>query len=253
MNRLDNKVALITGSGAGIGKEIAKRFAEEGAKIVIADFNEAALTDTVKELQAAGHEAFGVKVNVAVEEDVQRMIDDAIGHFGQLDILVNNAGVSDNMQAAGNVTDEVWQRVFDINVTGVMRGIRKVLPHFIERGKGTIVNMASISGLFGGRGGLGYTAAKHAIVGMTKNVASQYGPQGIRCNALAPGQIQTGFAANMDHIDKFGMEVAIRGTNLMPRAGTVDDVANIALFLASDESDLVNGVALAADAGWSAY
>ena len=106
---------------------------------------------------------------------------------------------------------------------------------------------------WGGRGGLGYTAAKHAIVGMTKNVASQYGAQGVRCNAIAPGQIQTGFAANMANVDKFGMEAAIRGTNLMSRAGTVDDVANIALFLASDESDLINGVALAADAGWSAY
>jgi NAD(P)-dependent dehydrogenase (short-subunit alcohol dehydrogenase family) len=157
------------------------------------------------------------------------------------------------MQAAENVKDETWQRVMDINVTGVMRGLRQIIPVFLKNGGGTIVNMASIAGLTGGRGGLAYTAAKHAVVGMTKNIASQYGPQNIRCNAIAPAHIETGFAAAMTNVDQFGLEVATRGVNLMPKAGTVQDISNIAVFLASDESAYINGVALAADAGWSAY
>lgn len=253
MDRLKDRVAIITGSGAGIGKEIAHNFAKEGAKVVIADFNEEALNKTVEELKAEGYEALGVKVNVAVEEDVAKMVDDTVQVFGQVNILVNNAGVGDNMQAAANVKDETWERVMNINVNGVMRALRKIIPVFTKNGGGTIVNMASISGLTGGRGGLAYTAAKHAVVGMTKNVASQYGPQNIRCNAIAPAQVETGFAANMTNVDEFGMKVATRGVNLMPKAGTVQDIANIALFLASDESAYINGVAIAADAGWSAY
>ena len=253
MGKLQDKVAIITGSGAGIGKEIARTYASEGAKVVIADFNEEALNSTVAEFKETGYEAFGVKVNVAIEEDVQKMITDTVAKFGRIDILVNNAGVGDNMQAASNVEDAVWQRVLDINVTGVMRTMRQVLPLFVENGGGTIVNMASIAGLTGGRGGLAYTTAKHAVVGMTKNIASHYGPQNIRCNAIAPAHVETGFAATMTNVDPFGMEQSIRGVKMMPKAGQVSDIANIALFLASDDSGLINGVALAADAGWSAY
>lgn len=253
MKRLENKVAIITGSGSGIGKEIALTYAKEGAKVVIADYSDEAMNQTVEELKTAGYETYGVKVNVAVNKDVERLIDDVIREYGKIDILVNNAGVGDNMQAAANVEDATWDRVMDINLNGVMYGMRKVIPHFQERGAGTIINMASISGLTGGRGGLAYTAAKHAVVGMTKNVASQYGPENIRCNAIAPGHVESGFGANMDNVDKFGMEIATRGVNLMAKAGTVDDIGNIALFLASEESSLINGVALAADGAWSAY
>ena len=253
MGRLQDKVAIITGSGAGIGKAIATAYAEEGAKVVIADFNEEALNSTVNELKNAGHNALGIKVNVTSEVDVQHMISVAISEFGRVDILVNNAGVGDNMQAAANVQDDVWNRVMNINVTGVMRCIRAILPHFEQNGAGTIVNMASLAGVMGGRGGLTYTAAKHAVVGMTKNVASHYGPLGIRSNAIAPGQIETGFAASMTNIDQFGMKQAIRGVSLMPRAGQVSDVSNIAVFLASEDSSLINGVVITADAGWSAY
>src|SRR5699024_1687768 len=160
----------------------------------------------------------GMKVNVAVEEDVAKMIDGTVAEFGRVDILVNNAGVGDNMEAAANVKDETWERAMDVNVKGVMRSLRKVIPVFIENGGGTIVNMASNTGLTGGRGGLAYTATKHAVVGMTKNVASQYGPQNIRCNAIAPAQIETGFAASMTNVDEFGMKAATRGLELMPKA-----------------------------------
>src|SRR5699024_6054016 len=136
---------------------------------------------------------------------------------------------------------------------GVMRITRKAIPLFLENGGRTFVTMASISGVTAGRGRFTYTAAKHAVVGMTKNVASQYGGSNIRSNEIAPGQIETGFAAAMDNIDQYGMEAATRVVNLIPNVGKPEDVANIALFLASDESRYINGVTLAADAGWSAY
>ncbi|MET4561128.1 NAD(P)-dependent dehydrogenase (short-subunit alcohol dehydrogenase family) [Lysinibacillus parviboronicapiens] len=208
----------------------------------VADCNEDALKTTVTEFNEAGYDAFGVKVNV-----------DAVAHFGRIDILVNNAGVGDNMQATANVQDTVWQRVMDINVTGMMRAIRQALPVLIENGGGTIVNMALIAGLTGGRGGLAYTNAKHAVVGMTKNIASHYGPQNIRCNAIAPGHVETGFAAAMTNVNPFGMEQSVRGVSLMSKTGQVSDIANIALFLASEDSGLIYGLAIAADAGWSTY
>ncbi|MEK3799011.1 glucose 1-dehydrogenase [Peribacillus sp. FSL H8-0477] len=253
MTRLQDKVAIITGSANGIGKAIAGRYAQEGAKIVIADFNEEALNSTVEMFKDKGVQALGVKVNVAVEEDIQRMIDDTVAAFGRVDILVNCAGVLDKMQAAHNVEDDVWQRVMDINVGGVMRSTRKILPLFQAQGSGIIVNLSSIAGLTGGRGGFTYTAAKHAVTGMTKNIASHYGPQGIRCNAIAPAQVETGLVASMEGMDMEGIKYATRGVNLMPRAGTPEEIADIALFLASNESSYVNGVVMAADAGWSAY
>lgn len=253
MGRLEDKTAVITGSAAGIGKEIAWAFAKEGANIVLADFNETALQTAVEEFEAEGFRVHGVAVNVAKTEDVERMVRESVETFGKVDILVNNAGVGDNMQAAANVEDAVWDRVMNINVNGVMYGLRAVIPHFIENGGGVVINMASIAGLTGGRGGLAYTAAKHAVVGMTKNIASQYGPQNIRCNAIAPANIETGFAQTMTNVDKFGMETALRGINLLPKSGQVEDISNIALFLASNESAYINGVTLAADAGWSAY
>ncbi|UJF16345.1 glucose 1-dehydrogenase [Jeotgalibaca sp. MA1X17-3] len=253
INRLLDKVAIITGSGAGIGKTIAKSFAKEGAKVVIVDFDEEALNTTVKEIQDTGREALGLKVNVTSEEDVKKMVSETLSHFGTIDILVNNAGVSDNMQAAGNVEDNVWNRVMDINVMGVMRCVRQVLPYFEKNQAGIILNMSSVAGVTGGRGGLTYTAAKHAVVGMTKNIGSQYGPLGIRCNAVAPGNIQTDFSSRMQNIDQFGMKQAIRATNLIPRAGQVEEIASICVFLASEDSSYINGQTIVADGGWSAY
>lgn len=227
--------------------------AKEGAKVSLADFNEEALNNTVAEFQAQGFEAFGVKVNVASEDDIQRMVDGTVAQFGRVDILVNCAGVLDNMQAAHNVDDAVWNRVMDINVGGVMRGSRKIIPLFTEQGGGTIINLASICGITGGRGGLTYTAAKHAVAGMTKNIASTYGAQGVRCNAIAPAQVDTGLTQSIDNYDMFGLQQATRGTGMMNRSASPAEIAGIALFLASGESSYINGVVLAADDGWSAY
>lgn len=253
MTRLSNKVAIITGGGSGLGKAIAMLYAKEGASIVIADMNMEAANSTVDEIKTQYGKAVAVKTNVTEEADIQEMVETAVEAYGTVDILVNNAGIMDNMFAAGNVTDEVWDRVLAINTTGVMRATRKVLSIFEEKKSGVIVNMASISGLTGGRGGLAYTASKHAVIGMTKNVASQYGHMNIRANAIAPAQVPTNITNNLTQPDKFGMNQAIRGINLLNRPGTTEEIANVALFLASDESSYVNGVVITADAGWSAY
>lgn len=253
MGRLENKVAVITGAGAGIGKAITLLYAKEGAKVVLADMNMEAAEQTAQEIKDNGGDAIAVKTNVTVEEDVQNMIDKAVETYGTVDILVNNAGIVDNMFAAGNVPDDVWDRVLAINTTGVMRAIRKVLPIFVEKKAGVIVNMASLSGVTGGRGGLAYTASKHAVVGMTKNVASQYAHLNIRCNAIGPSAVPTNLTKSLTNPDQFGMERAMAGVKQMPRAGSPEEIANVALFLGSDESSYVNGIIITADAGWSAY
>ena len=253
MGRLENKVAVITGTGAGLGKAITMLYAKEGAKVVIADMNLEAAEETVKEITDNGGQAIAVKTNVTVEEDIQNMYNVAIEKFSTVDILVNNAGIGDNMYAAGNVPDDVWDRVISINTTGAMRAMRKAIQIFEEKKSGVIVNMASLSGVEGGRGGLTYTASKFALVGMTKNVAAHYNKLGIRCNAIAPSAVPTNLAKAMTQPDPFGMERAVAGLNLMPRSGTTEEIANIALFLGSDESSFVNGAVITADAGWSAY
>ena len=253
MGRLTDKVAIVTGAGGGIGREISELYAKEGAKVVVADLNIEGAEETVAHIKAIGGQAIAIKTNVTVEEDIDAMVKAAMDTYGTLDILVNNAGIIDNMYCAANVPDDVWDRVLEINTKSVMRTMRKVLPIFEEKRAGVIVNMASLSGVAGGRGGLAYTASKFAVVGMTKNVASHYSSLGIRCNAIAPGSIPTNITASLTSPDKFGMERAIAGTNLMTRAGTKEEIANIALFLASNESSFVNGEVIKADGGWSAY
>ncbi|MEF3307122.1 SDR family oxidoreductase [Paenibacillus sp. GYB003] len=251
--RLDGKVAIVTGAGSGMGKEIAVLFAREGAKVAVSDINEQSAQATVSQIEAAGGSAVAIVANVANEEDIQRLIDGAIDTYGKLDILVNNAGIMDGMVPAHELTDALWERVFAVNATGPMRAIRKALPHFMEKGKGTIVNIASVGGLYGSRAGAAYTAAKHAVVGLTKNVGFQYAKLGIRCNAIAPGGVKTNIGVGSSSPNEFGLDKAMAGMGINPRTGDPDEIAAVALFLASDESRFVNGTVITADAGWTAY
>lgn len=252
--KLQGKTAVITGAASGMGKEMAVLFANEGAQVVVADINEEAVNLVVGEINTAGGQAKGIVTDITKEEDVERMIDTAIQVYGKLDILVNNAGIMDQMLTAESVTDEIWNRVMDINVTGPMRAIRKAIPHMKEQGHGVIINTASVGGLFGSRAGIAYTASKHAVVGLTKNVGFQYGKLGIRCNAIAPGAVATNIGVGLTHADPYGLEQAMSGMSLQ-RGDAADPlkIATLALFLASDDASFINGTVVTADGGWTAY
>ncbi|SFH26771.1 short chain dehydrogenase [Desulfotomaculum arcticum] len=173
--------------------------------------------------------------------------------YGTLDILVNNAGIMDNFEPAGDIEDDNWERIFAINTTSVMRATRKALPIFLEKQQGVIVNIASAGGLAGARAGAAYTASKHAVVGFTKNTGFMYALKGIRCNAIAPGGVETNIGTTMTNINKFGIGRTEPGMAVNPRMGKPEEIAKLALFLALDESSFVNGAVITADAGWTAY
>jgi NAD(P)-dependent dehydrogenase (short-subunit alcohol dehydrogenase family) len=251
--KLQNKVAIVTGASSGMGRAIARLFAQEGAMVIAADINEEALKVIVAEIQASGGIASPVVANVSKEQDVQNMVESAVRLLGTLDILVNNAGIMDNFVPAAELTDELWERVFAVNATGPMRAIRKALPIFMNKNSGIIINIASAGGLLGSRAGAAYTASKHAVVGLTKNVGFQYAKLGIRCNAIAPGAVNTNIGKTIYDPSKFGMERAMAGISLNPRVGEPEEIAKVALFLACDDSSFVNGTVITADAGWTAY
>ena len=251
--KLKEKVAVVTGAASGMGKEIALLFAKEGAHVVVCDLNLESAKQTVEEIKKNGGQALAVAANVSKEEDIQYLFNEAIKTYGTLDILINNAGIMDNFVPIEDLTDELWDRVIAVNATGQMRAIRKAIPTFLAKGKGVIVNIASAAGLQGSRAGVAYTASKHAVVGLTKNVAFQYATKGIRCNAIAPGGVNTNIGTTMNNPNQFGMERAMSGASSNPRSGEASEIATIALFLASDEASFVNGAIIPADGGWMAY
>lgn len=250
--RLEGKVAVVTGAASGMGKAIVELYAKEGASVVVSDLNIEGAEAVAAGINASGGKAVAVKTNVADLNDVNIMIDTAVNEFGTLDILVNNAGIMDNMAPAGDVDDAKWDLIFDINTKGVMRAIRKALPIFLEKGNGVIINTASTGGFSGAHAGVAYTASKHAVVGITKNTGFMYAQKGIRCNAIAPGATMTNITASMNNVNEFGASRTKVTQGVIPRVGQADEIAQVALFLASDESSFINGAVIAADAGWTA-
>ncbi|KUG02439.1 3-oxoacyl-acp reductase [hydrocarbon metagenome] len=251
--KLQDKVAVVTGAASGMGRAIAILYAKEGARVIVSDLNLEGAKETVAAIEANNGTATAVLANVAKEEDIQNLIDSAVQTYGTVDILVNNAGIMDNMSAAGDVTDELWDRVFAVNTTSVLRATRKVLPIFLAKGAGVIINIASIGGLHGSIAGATYTASKHAVIGLTKNTGYQYAKDGIRCNAIAPGAVATNIGTTMTNLDERGAAICGSGMCLNPRFGQPEEIAGVALFLASDDASFVNGHVLVADAGWTAY
>ncbi|HRH65578.1 MAG TPA: SDR family oxidoreductase [Bacteroidia bacterium] len=252
MKTLENKVTIVTGAGSGMGKAIAMLFASEGASVVCADLNETNLNSVISEIEAKNGKAAKVIVNVSKPEDCKRMIETALNQYGGLDVLVNNAGIMDDFIPVGDVTDDVWNKVIGVNLNGVFYASREAVQVMLKRGKGSIVNIASVGGLYGSRAGAAYTASKHAVVGLTKNTGYMYAKSGIRCNAIAPGGVNTNIGASMKP-NPFGAERMNLGAASMPRMGEPSEIAELALFLASDKSSFINGSIVTADAGWTAY
>jgi len=253
MSGVNGKVAIITGASSGMGKAMAELFAKKGAKVVACDINYEALESVVSAIRETGAEIIGVKTNVASEEDISVLVDTAVETFGTVDILVNNAGIMDGVEPVGEIETERYRRVMAVNTDSVIFASRKVMPIFLEKGAGVIVNNVSAAGVAGCRGGAAYTASKHAVIGITKNTAFMYAPNGIRCNAIATGAVKTGIAATMTNVSKFGGARQYAGLPLNPRIADAIEVAEVALFLASDEASFVNGAVVSADGGWTAY
>lgn len=250
--KLQSKTAVVTGAASGMGKAIAERFAAEGANVIVADVNKQGAEEVAESIKSNGGTAQAVEVNVTKLDDIKSMIDTAVNAYGILDILVNNAGIMDGMEAAGDISDEKWDLLFDINTKSVMRAIRYALPIFLEKENGVIINTASTGGLNGAHAGAAYTASKHAVVGLTKNTGFMYADKGIRCNAIAPGAVQTNIGSTMKEMSEFGSSRTQKTQSLIPRVGQADEIASAALFLASDDAGFINGTVLTADGGWTA-
>jgi len=230
---------------------MALLFAAEGAKVVVADIAAEKVANVAAEIQAGGGTATAVVVDVANEEQVNRMVDTAVDEYGRLDILVNNAGVVDAIMPAGEAEPSLWRRVLSINLDGTFYACHRALPIMEKQGSGSIVNVASVAGVRGGRGGAAYTASKHGMVGLTMAIAQYYLTKGIRCNVLCPGSIETGIPIG-GQAHKEAMERLMHLAAVGPRLGKPEEVARVALFLASDEASYVNGAVLLADGGWTA-
>jgi NAD(P)-dependent dehydrogenase (short-subunit alcohol dehydrogenase family) len=254
MMRLQGKVAVITGAGSGMGRAMAIRFAAEGAQIVAGDWNGQRLDEVVTTIKASGGAIISAQGNIADKDTAEQLVDLAIHTYDRLDILCNNAGVMDYMQGVGEVADDIWRRVLSINLDGPMFTSRRAIPHMLKQGSGSIINIASTAGISGGAAGAAYTTSKHALVGLTRNTAWMYAAKGIRCNAICPGGTKTNIAETMipERLDAAGAARAGAFAALIPAMLESEDIAALALFLASDESHYINGAIIPADAGWTA-
>ncbi|MCD6233075.1 glucose 1-dehydrogenase [bacterium] len=247
--RLENKIAIITGAGSGIGRATALLFAKEGAKVVVADWSEEGGKETVKEIENQGGEGIFVKTDVSKKEDVEKMKNECLEKFSRIDILVNNAGIL-KFSAFHETREEDWDKVIDVNLKSVFLCSKAVIPEMLKRGKGKIINTASIAGLVGFDKIGPYCASKGGMIALTREMALEYAPKKINVNCIAPGVMKT--AMTKDMLADPQTKEFLEQNTLYPRLGKPEDIAQAAIYLASDESDFVNGEILVVDGGWIA-
>ncbi len=250
--RLEGKVAVITGAASGIGAATAKTYVDHGARVVLGDIQDEAGQGMAATLGGAGHAIFR-HCNVTEEADVEALVETAIAEFGQIDIIFNCAGIVGALGPMSTTPAEEWKLTIDIMINGVFYGMKHASRHMKEAGSGSIISMSSTAGVMGGLGPHAYAAAKHAVVGMTKNLAAEVGGFGVRVNCIAPAGMATPMVADVMTGDHQNLEETIATlaalSPLKGRAGLAQDVANAALWLASDESGYTSGLTLTVDAG----
>lgn len=251
MRRLEGKTALITGAASGIGRASAALFAIEGANVIAVD-RAPAVEDTVAALSSHGAKARALVLDSADEQCVARVVDLAIGEFGKLDVCFANAGISGGLVPLHEQTPEHWMEVLRINLIGTFLAVKHAARVMTPRGTGSIICTASVAGLRSGAGGSPYSASKAGVISLVQTTAWQLNGTGVRINAICPGLIETGMTQPIfDHARARGTERRIGQLNPLRRAGNPDEIARMALFLASDEASYVNGQALAVDGGLS--
>jgi NAD(P)-dependent dehydrogenase (short-subunit alcohol dehydrogenase family) len=255
--RLSDKVAVITGAAGGQGQAAARLFAEEGARLVVSDIDKEGAEKTAQEIRDAGGEAIALRTDVSREKDVAEMIRVAVDEFGTVNILFNNAGVgysaADRLTMASVVDtpEEDWDAVLAINLKGVAMGCKHAIPIMVENGGGAIVNNASINALVALSGADAYTAAKGGIVALTRVLAVDWGPRGVRVNCICPGGVDTAMIAPAI-ADEEVLGIMLESTPL-GRLARPEEIARVALFLASDEASYMNGAIVPVDGGWTAH
>lgn len=246
-----SRVAFVTGAASGMGAATARAFAASGAAVVIADRDESAVGALVDELRSAGGEVLGVTVDVTDEQSVARAVAATVERFGRLDFAFNNAGIMPPVADAAEEDADVHDQVTAVNLRGVWASMKHELAQMREQGSGAIVNCSSIGGLVGGDGRASYHATKHAVIGLTKSVALQYGRRGIRVNAVCPGTIDTPMVDRMVAEGQLDRDASTAGTPLR-RLGRPEEIAASVLWLCSEGSSYVTGVALPVDGGLAA-
>src|SRR6266478_3546423 len=260
---LKDRMAVVTGAGSGLGRAIAQELAAAGAAVAAVDLDEAAARETAELIAKAGGKGKAFQADTSKAADVDRAVEGAVAALGPLEMMVNNAGILDGYFNVDETDEAVWRRVIDIDLTGVFLGCKRALEEMLPRGRGRIVNMASVAGLNGTGGGAAYIAAKHGVVGLTRQMAVVYSARGITINAVCPGPILTNLRQHSQQIlgpgtpDMSGRGIAVSDDQVRAvvpagHRGAVEDIASAVCYLASDEAGYVTGHTLVVDGGWRA-